>query len=606
MKTIIQGGLTMLLSLLLTPGAKAQDWPITSVNSSSALWPNSALNDGNFNTQWSSQGYSDPNHIEWISYTLDAFRMVNYIKLYPRIVNGVALGFPKSFNIYWSNGAQWNLASTYTNFTPPIRSDFVILPLPSVVSTNNLHIVATTLGKDDYTNYFFQLGEVGAGYSVNLSKLTYVGNSGAGNSIEVRNVGSTAFDPNKAAVWNYDVRNPIIDASNTQPNPACTNQTYHGSMDMYPTLKTLRNIYAPSVIKTGVNSWRIFYGGYDNICQEAQADRIYKIDTNDGFESFTGKTMVLDSGSFAAINNPSVVQDSAQNLKMIFTSCIFSGGNNYCGSANKPGRAASTNNGATWSPSPPTPSGNATNMSGYANWGGYTSGEDVNSTNALLLDNGTYYMYWKGGGPTNYFATSTDGINFNHGGTLLTSTTGEPNELGRCLHYGVYDAKKINGQYVWTYHYNCDKVFWKTSPWANSWITSPTTLFETRTSYPALGTDLSITSPTLVTDGIRLLGIMYGANKGVDFSPPGTGAWGDLWRNKIYARWLQKKATISNSFVSLNQTMSRGPDNSVIKTDSSLSIETGVLRIYDTDGITLLYTSPPLTFRAGDIWRYAP
>ena len=35
------------------------------------------------------------------------------------------------------------------------------------------------------------------------------------------------------------------------------------------------------------------------------------------------------------------------------------------------------------------------------------------------------------------------------------------------------------------------------------------------------------------------------------------------------------------------------------------NIETGCFYVYDTDGSTLLYRSPPVTMQAGDIWRYS-
>ncbi|HWV64973.1 hypothetical protein [Chitinophaga sp.] len=47
-----------------------------------------------------------------------------------------------------------------------------------------------------------------------------------------------------------------------------------------------------------------------------------------------------------------------------------------------------------------------------------------------------------------------------------------------------------------------------------------------------------------------------------------------------------------------------GPDR--IKLYMNTNIETGHFYVYDTDGSTLLYTSPRVTMRSGDIWEYRP
>jgi hypothetical protein len=36
----------------------------------------------------------------------------------------------------------------------------------------------------------------------------------------------------------------------------------------------------------------------------------------------------------------------------------------------------------------------------------------------------------------------------------------------------------------------------------------------------------------------------------------------------------------------------------------STDMETGRFYVYDTDGTTLLYTSPQVTMRSGDVWTY--
>jgi hypothetical protein len=653
----------------------AQDWPTAAVYSSSALWPNAALKDGNVGTQWSSNGYVDSNHLEWIAYQLDTVRQVNYVKLYPRVHNGQALGFPKAFNIYWSNGSSWVLAATYTNFQTPTRADWIILPLPSTVSTSFIHVVATTLGSDG-ANYLFQLGEVAAGYDAELGKLTYLGNTGDGGAarkphIQVYNVGASPGQT--GTTWNYDDRNPIISASTLTrdppgtPNPsrrACSQlpYSYHPSWD--PATQSLRNIYAPTVLHRGGSNWLIAYGGFDNICKfvekpgtpgkifEHEQDRLYRANTADNFSTFTFPTVndpgttehgqrkpLLEGQDFeqgtpgymppsptlriASVNNPSLAVDNAGKIKMAYTSltnilipcdpgtapnCSYKGINvNY---RNKPGQATSLDGGATWSNlssgSPSTTQASATDSpvvyNNYPNpdpwpfrWGSYSEGEEVNGTNALMFDGVDYHLYWKGVWSRIGYAKSTDGKNFYHQQWLVNNPSGQ---------YGITDAKKIGGEYFFAYHYNSGDVWWSKSNSPNSLGFGeggqPVVAFNTRSSYPNREQDWTVAQVALVTDGSRLLGALYGA------SPKPADPQFPNWKNSIFARWLQKKTTFSSGFVSLSNTLSEGPDAAMVVMSSANDVETGTLRIYKPDGTTLLYTSPPLTFRAGDRWRYNP
>ncbi len=141
--------------------AMAQEWPVNSVATSSALWPHAHLKDGNLGTVWSSNGHPDANHAEWLAYWFDGFRPVNYIKLYPRFHQGKTLGLPTSINLYWSDGSTWHFAKTYTNIA--VQNNYVILPLPTTVNANGIQVVANQLGADDFNNYYFQLSEVAAG-----------------------------------------------------------------------------------------------------------------------------------------------------------------------------------------------------------------------------------------------------------------------------------------------------------------------------------------------------------------------------------------------------------------------------------------------------------
>ena len=300
---------------------------------------------------------------------------------------------------------------------------------------------------------------------------------------------------------------------------------------------------------------------------------------------------VVGPGTLTNANNPSIaaLDGTGMTLRMAYTA--YKNGL----PKNKPGHAYSSDYGRTWSPAPRLPTGtpgtSPSMMTLTPTWGDLNTGDDINGTNALYFENGIYHLYWKGSSFPVDHATSTNGIDFIAQAQMYNGAS------GGC--YGINDAKKINGSYLWLFHCNTNTVWFQKSTNVSSWPSViPAPLFDTLADYPNLGSDKFVVSAGAVTDGARLYGVIYGAGSG----PLPT----DLWRNSIFARWLQKKATFSSSFVNIDKTMSFGPDMTVLNVASSLSVETGVLKIYDTDGTTLLYTSPPITFRAGDTWKYIP
>lgn len=218
---------------------ESTDIPVTSVTTSSALWPAAALKDSNDATIWSSNIHASGGETEWVAYWFNSSDSVNYIKMLPRYGATGALGFPVSFRIYTSNGSSWVLAVTDTAFPVP-QNGWVILPLPSTIYTNGIQIVATTLGKDNVNNYVFQLAEVSAGHDAKFDHFKFISNNNVYQQNEIRNVGSGTFNPNKITNWNYDDRNPIIVA-----------QAGGNS-----------NIYAPSIQANG-GAWNVYFGGWD-------------------------------------------------------------------------------------------------------------------------------------------------------------------------------------------------------------------------------------------------------------------------------------------------------------------------------------------------------
>jgi hypothetical protein len=180
------------------------------------------------------------------------------------------------------------------------------------------------------------------------------------------------------------------------------------------------------------------------------------------------------------------------------------------------------------------------------------------------------------------YATSTDFKNFTYHGVAL-------NEWRICN-----DVKKFSygGQsnYLWAYHLNASHVWYSTG--TSIAAPSPSSVL-----FSNNGTaDTYITSPCFVTDGTRLYGSLYGA-----------GAPSALNQNRIFATWLQKKVVFtatSGTTIGINGNQSYGPDRQQVATSAIQSVGTGRFSVYDTDGVSLLYVSPVLTLRKGDVWQY--
>ena len=66
------------------------------------------------------------------------------------------------------------------------------------------------------------------------------------------------------------------------------------------------------------------------------------------------------------------------------------------------------------------------------------------------------------------------------------------------------------------------------------------------------------------------------------------------------------RAKLANAYTSLEWTKANGPDNGVIMMVPGSPRETGNVTVYDSDGTTVLHTSPKVTMRQGDVWQYVP
>jgi hypothetical protein len=128
-------------------------------------------------------------------------------------------------------------------------------------------------------------------------------------------------------------------------------------------------------------------------------------------------------------------------------------------------------------------------------------------------------------------------------------------------------------------------------------IMSPTPVFD---GFKNGSGDNVITTFSWVQDGARILGVLYGSSPDTPQSPQ---------HERIFARWLQKKVLFVNSATQVRLgdiELANGPNKVQVQLAAGKNVETGAFEIYDTDGETLLFRSPRVTMRAGDIWSYDP
>jgi len=531
------------------------DFSINSAQSSSQLsgWEASKAYDNNVGSCWSSNTHTSSSYTEWLSFSWSGITPTNYVKLLPRYNVNNALCFPVNFNIYYNNGTQWVLIDTYTNYPTPGRGgEYIILALKGNYSANGIKIEATTLGNDGSGNYAFQLAEVIAGYNAGFNSLRYGGNNKAvlPSKIQISGVGANSFNPNKLATWFHDDRGVVI----------------------APAAGTYRNIYSPWVIPYGGSTYRVYFHGYDGISAPAY-DRIYTTATTNDFATFDTHALQIDHGVFENVGNESVWIDGS-TWHMAYTTMMTGAPHN-----NKPGYATSTN-GVSWTPN----AGNASNMiniTGYPNWNNI----DMNGSNVLYKSGSTWYMYFDDlndgqAFPYTYYATGTDGINFAYQGV---ATNG-----GRVMSDFKAFTYNSTEYYFLLYHFNTQHIF-QTLSTSKSSLGTPAVLLSN------FGIeDKYIVNACLVQDNNKVQGILYGA-----------GPVATCDQNSIYARWLQKKIVFENQYVTWNVQRGYGPKIGRLALSTGNKVETGYIKIYDTDGTTLLYTSPQVTMCEGDLWNYS-
>lgn len=556
-----------------TTATTSTDWPISKVEASTTTtgWPASNLIDNNVNTRWSSKQYTDPDHTEWVAFWFDTYHSTNYITLYPRYSNSTSLAFPINFNIQYSDGSKWVDLYSFTAFPKPY-ADWIILPFGKTVTANGLRLNATKLGKDDYGYYYFQLGEVDGGYDAGFETLQFVGMDGPSGFNQFDSVGAGAFNPNKLKNWNYDYRQPL--------------QT--------STCSTKPNIYSHQAQwVANEQRWYLYYGGQDTVsgstCDQSH-DRIYMTVAEKNFQTISQETrrVIISEGQFHHVNNPALTRADNGIFAMVYTAAWDNPTEDW--DYNRPGYATSSD-GMYWTPSSPGDPYGTNSLITMSNYhSGDWSNAYINNANGLLYEDGKYWYYWgpEGLGGSDYRGYSTDMKNFTEEGAVSSNTYHTVNDLKR-FHWNGQDY------YLMVSHQNQAAIY-------SSLTTDPSSFPQESLLFNNIEAETEandalddyIVSAGLVTDGTRLQGVLYAAS-----------TTSSLNNNKLFAIWLQKKVYFNNSSVGWGSVeRGDGPNALRLGLASTSSVETGTVTIYDTDGTTLLYTSPKMTIVSGMHWRF--
>ena len=330
---------------------------------------------------------------------------------------------------------------------------------------------------------------------------------------------------------------------------------------------TFRNIYAPSIVQVP-GGWRVFYGAWDGV--STGNDRIYSVFTTN-FIDFGDRTIEIEHGTFIHVCNVSAVQTGDQSWRLACTAYPDSK------ELNKPAVFYSPD-GKNWNghPAPyPATLSDLISMEGYPE---YPQAE-INGVNVLSFEADVFRLYFCNFKAMKhvYMASSHDGKSFRYEGTCLD--TG----------HMVNDVKKlmVKGQscYLMALHANTDRLWYAMSGDGRRF--GP----EQELASSLGNEDKYIVAIGWVTDGPKLRGFLYGA-----------GAVPELNRNRIFARWLQKRISITDQEnQTYEATAGLGPDRQLISLKGRKEFE-GRIEVFAEDGKTRLGQSAPIKIISGAIY----
>ncbi len=314
-----------------------------------------------------------------------------------------------------------------------------------------------------------------------------------------------------------------------------------------------RNIYAPSAVRTP-DGWRLFYGAWDGV--PTGNDRIYSRATTD-FLVFGPREVVIEHGEFIHACNVNAMRrpDGAIDMMCTVYPDKFD--------RNKPAYFFSAD-GRVWNESPAPHEAKQADIVRIDGYEGYDNA-DINGVNVLLREDDAFRLYfndYKNFGRV-YRASGTDGRTYTFEGPALD-----------CSH-AVNDVKKLaHGGRTWYLmglHMNTDGLWYSLSNDGRHFETEHplcTSLDAAERYIVALG---------FVVDGNRVLGALYGA-----------GEVPELNRNRLFARWIQRKVVFtSEDGTRCEPERALGPDRQIIPIKPGMNPK-GTFQVYAEDGLTPL------------------
>lgn len=339
--------------------------------------------------------------------------------------------------------------------------------------------------------------------------------------------------------------------------------------DPFPTLEprqgAFRNIYAPSIVRER-DGWRMFYGAWDGV--PSGNDRIYSTLTRD-FRTFEDRRMLVDHGAFIHICNCSAVKLPRGGYALMATAYPDRQG------MNKPSFFTSPD-GLAWNGSTEY-AGKMADVVDLAGYPGYAQA-DINGMNTLLYEDGVYRMYFcdfKQWG-TVWRATSRDGHAFKYDGVALKA----PRMVNDVKRFQVGGRK----WYVMGLHANGDRIWYSLSNDGTEF--GPETVITMHRN----AQDRYMVAVGFVSDGKGLYGVVYGA-----------GALPSLDRNRIFAKWLQKRVVFVSGGREIEAAGAQGPDRVTLQVPAE-GME-GHWVVYAEDGVTPLVRSANVRLTGGTVWQ---
>jgi hypothetical protein len=402
---------------------------------------------------------------------------------------------------------------------------------------------------------FIAVGYWGFGFAAGVAvaevSVEEVVGQAAAEFLEIHGVRAGAMDP---AIWRAGRLHFLHDRQSPLLSPRLSG--------------AFRNIYAPSAVEVP-GGWRLFYGAWDGV--ETGNDRIYSVNTTD-FVDFGERTTVIEHGDFIHVCNVNAVRLPDGAYHMMCT--VYPDKDKL----NKPA-AFHSPDGRTWNGSEAPHEAtfeDIIDIEGYAKY----AEADINGVNVILHEAGTYRLYfnnWKDAGQV-YRASGKDGKRFRFEGVSLKTS------------HAVNDMKKfdVGGEafYLMGLHRNADRLWYA---WSGDGMRFEG---ERELGMHLDETDRYIVAIGWVVQGDRLLGYCYGA-----------GAVRELNRNRIFARWLQKKVVFVDEDGGRHEpTRALGPDCQMIPLGQGKAMS-GHFEVFAEDGERLVGKSKGIKVHEGRVYR---